>query len=87
MGIKIVLPEGDGLKTGHGTKVYTANGVEISGICRMSITVAPDEIIMAAIEVSVDDITNVDGIASLLPPDQAMQVLKWAKQLSTATEA
>jgi sporulation protein YlmC with PRC-barrel domain len=82
MGIKIVLPEGDGFKIGYGTKVYTSGGVEISGVSRITIDIGVETIITAIIEVNVDGIENADGIAALLPPDEAKKVIEWAARSS-----
>jgi len=80
--ISIVLPEGKGIKTGDGTKVFTEEGAEITGITHMEISISPKEIITCTMSVCVDRIKNIEGIASLLPADQASQILKWAYKLS-----
>jgi hypothetical protein len=80
--INIVLPEGKGIKTGDGTRVFTADGAEITGITHIEISISPSEIITCKLSVYVDQIKNVEGIASLLPADQAEQILKWAYKLS-----
>lgn len=67
MAIKIVLPEGKGIKTGKGTKVFTDSGIEITGISHMTIEITPDEFITAKILVPVESIENLEGIAVLLP--------------------
>lgn len=86
MPINIIFPEGNGYKTGFGTKAFTDDGVEITGIERMTIEVASEEMLIATIRVAVDKIKNAEGIVALLPPGEAKKVMEWARQSSTATE-
>lgn len=79
MPISITLPEGNGFKTGTGTKVHTEGGTEITGISRMTIEVGMDSLITATIEVCVSEIKNADGIFALLPPEEVERVIEWAK--------
>jgi hypothetical protein len=62
MGIKIVLPKGDGERTGMGTKVFTDDGVEITDIFDIQINVKCDELISATISAYVSSIENLNGI-------------------------
>lgn len=65
MGIKIVLPKNDGLKTGIGTKVFNESGEEIE-VQSIDIHISPDEIITAIITVPVDTLENADFIIPLI---------------------
>lgn len=63
MSVKIVLPDGGGLKLGRGTKVYTEDGAEIKGVHRCIIDVAPDDVVTAHLVVAVREIENLEQIA------------------------
>jgi hypothetical protein len=87
MTISIVLPEGKDVKSGQFTQVFTEDGIEITGVCHITIEIGPEEVIMATMQVCVGEIKNAEGIAALLPPSEAKKVIEWArKQSSTATE-
>jgi len=62
MGIKVTLPEGEGPRTGMGTKIYTSDGVEITGVSDISISIQPDSFITAKITVCVDELANFHAI-------------------------
>lgn len=67
MTIKIVLPEGDGVKTGWGTKVFTESGEEIKGITKISISpIELNSIIEATLTVEVSNIENLEGVQCLV---------------------
>ena len=67
MTIKIVLPEGNGVKTVNGTKVFNHEGHEIENISKIEILpIEPDSIIRAKITVAVDSIENFEGVDSLI---------------------
>ena len=66
MSVKIVLPEGDGIKVACDTRVYTESGHEIKNICRIEIDLQPGSIIAAKITVPVSDIENLEGIEGLI---------------------
>lgn len=67
MTIKIVLPEGDGIKRGLGTKVFTDSGVEIRGITSIEIQpIMTDKPITAHITCHVSEIENLRGIEGIL---------------------
>lgn len=63
MSIKIVLPDGHAPKTGGGTKIFTEEGVEIKGVQRCIIDVAPGDAVTAHLVVTVRDIENLEQIA------------------------
>ena len=62
MTIKVVLPEGDGLKAAMGTKVFTESGHEIENVTGMTVRIMPDELIEAQMTVYVRNIENFEGI-------------------------
>lgn len=87
MTISITLPEGNGFKTGTGTKVHTEDGTEITGISRMTIDVGMDSLITATIEVCVSEIKNAEGIFALLPPDEVQKVVDWAVRVGAGQDS
>ena len=70
MTIKVVLPEGDGLKQGRGTKVFTESGHEIENVTGMTVRIMPDELIEAQMTVYVSNIENFEGIEGAYMVDQ-----------------
>lgn len=66
MTISIVLPEGDGLKVGRGTKVLNSDGVEIEAVCCIEISLPLDDVITAKVTVAIDKIENMNNIHALL---------------------
>ena len=70
MTIKIVLPEGDGIKACQGTRVFTESGHEIEGVNRIKIDIRSDCILEAEMTVSVSSIENLDGIEGVLIVDR-----------------
>lgn len=68
MTIKIVLPEGDGLRATNGLKVYTDGGHEIQGITRIQCDWRVNEILEATITVEVSEIENLRGIEGIVWP-------------------
>jgi len=62
MTIKIVLPQGDGVRSCHGTKVYTHEGAEIDNVLGISINLAPNELITATLTIAVSDVVGLDGV-------------------------
>ena len=70
MTIKIVLAEGEGAKSGFGTRVYAENGREISGITAIDIRIRPDESVVATLEVLVSEIENLEAIGIFLPREE-----------------
>jgi len=70
MTIKVVLPEGGGLKQGMGTKVFTESGHEIENVTGMTVRIMPDEIIEAQMTVYVSNIENFEGIEGAYLLDQ-----------------
>ena len=70
MTIKIVLPEGKGLKQCQGTRVFTESGHEIEGVSRIKIEIIGDCMLQAEMTVSVSSIENLDGIEGVLIVDR-----------------
>ena len=66
MSIKIVLPEGEGIKSGNGTRVYTDDGHEINGITSITVRILRDEIIDATITVHASEIENLEGLEGIV---------------------
>lgn len=66
MTIKIVLPEGEGVKSAMGIRVYTDSGHEIEGITRIQCDWRANEILEATITVEVSEIENLDGIEGIV---------------------
>lgn len=67
MTIKIVLPEGKGVKTVNGTKVFNHEGHEIENISKIEILpMRVNSIIQAKITVAVDSIENLEGVVCKL---------------------
>lgn len=66
MSIKIVLPEGGSPKRGRGTKVFTEDGHEVSGVQRCIIDIQSDCAITAHLTVTVRDIENLEKVAGHL---------------------
>jgi hypothetical protein len=66
MTIKIVLPEGEGVKSCHGTKVFTSDGVEIKNITRIQLDLRADSFLEAIITVAVGEIVGLDGVLPTL---------------------
>lgn len=66
MTIKIVLPEGEGVKMGYGTKVYTDQGHEINDIVDIKINIKANDIINAVITVPISLIENFEGVDGLV---------------------
>jgi hypothetical protein len=67
MTIRIVLPDGDGVKIPNGTKVYTDSGHQIKGITRIEIEpLIMDTAITAKITVLVSEIENLQGIEGII---------------------
>ena len=62
MTIKIVLPEGEGVKSCHGTKVFTADGAEIKNLTRIELDLSADSFLEATITVAVGEIAGLDGV-------------------------
>ena len=62
MTIRVVFPEGDGIKQGRGTKVFTESGHEIEDVTDMTVRIMPDELIEAQMTVYVSNIENFEGI-------------------------
>ncbi len=63
MTVSIELNAESGIVTGHGTKVFTSCGTEIKGVTSITVSIKPDEVVMATIEVALDAKTNLDNIA------------------------
>lgn len=66
MTIKIVLPEGDGLRVTNGIKVFTDSGHEIEGVTRIQCDWSVNEILEATITVEVSEIENLRGIEGII---------------------
>lgn len=66
MTVKIVLPEGGGVKATNGTKVFTESGEEIESVSRIRCDWGVDDILTADITVAVSDIENFAGILPTL---------------------
>ena len=62
MTIRVVFPEGDAIKQGRGTKVFTESGHEIEDVTGMTVRIMPDELIEAQMTVYVNSIENFEGI-------------------------
>ena len=54
------------LAAGWQTKVFSEDGVEIKDITSINISIQPDEIISATIDVSINKIENMDNIHVML---------------------
>ena len=70
MTIKIVLPEGKGLKQCQGTRVFTESGHEIEGVSRIKIEIIGDCMLQAEMTVSVSSIENLNGIEGIVVVDR-----------------
>jgi len=66
MTIKIVLPNGNKARPANGTMVFTEDGREINGISGITVTLMPNEMIMATIDVEVSSIENFEGIEAFV---------------------
>jgi hypothetical protein len=66
MTIKIVLPKGIGCKPSIGTRVFTENGDEIEGVCGLSVSFNPGEMITAHIDIEVSSIENLEGVEAFV---------------------
>ncbi len=66
MTISIKFNEDSGLVTGHGTHVFTEAGAEIKNITAIDISIKPDEIVTATVDVSVDSRDDMENIHALL---------------------
>lgn len=67
MTIKIVFPEGEPVKLGRGTKVFTDSGEEIHGITCIEIQpIEMDKPITAHITCYVSEIENLHGIEGII---------------------
>tara|TARA_R110002096_G_scaffold379758_2_gene573755 strand:- start:4606 stop:4872 length:267 start_codon:yes stop_codon:yes gene_type:complete len=64
--ISIDLPKGDSAKTGIGTRVFNSSGVEIDDVTSIDISIRPDEIISATLEVHVSDLGDMKNVHALL---------------------
>lgn len=62
MTVRIVLPEGDGVKAAFGTKVFTSTGEEIKGVSRVQCDWGPDDIVTATLTVAVEQVDNFEGV-------------------------
>lgn len=63
MSIKIILPDGKAPKEGHGTRIFTEDGVEIEGVTRCIIDVEPNDVVTAHLVVNVRDVENLEQVA------------------------
>ena len=70
MTIKIVLAEGEGAKSGYGTRVYTESGHEICGVTAIDIRIRPDEAVVATLEVLVSEIENLKALGLFIPTEE-----------------
>lgn len=68
MTIKIVLPEGKGVKAVMGTKVFLSTGEEVEHVSRIQCDWGPDDILTATLTVPVDEIHNFEGILPYADP-------------------
>lgn len=60
--IRIIPPEGDGLKCGTGTKVQLPDGTDIGhGVTKIVVTFAPDEVLTAVLDIAVDPRLPIDA--------------------------
>ncbi len=66
MTISIKFNEDSGLVTGHGAHVFTESGTEIENITAIDISIRPDEIVTATMEVAVDSRADMENIHALL---------------------
>ena len=66
MTIKIQLPECDGIKLGSPTRVFTDDGIEITDITSINVSILPDCFVTATIDVCVNSIEDMDNIHALL---------------------
>lgn len=81
MTIKIVLPEHEGVKAGHGTRVFTSCGSEIENITRIEVDILPDSIVEATLTVAVESVENFEGIEGVVVLDSLFEKLKdWKRQ-------
>ena len=76
MGIKIVLVESkDGqAKPVIGTKIYAANGDEISGVTGLNIHTDIGDNVTATVDVLIDDVSGMDNIHALLGTETLDQI-------------
>ena len=68
MTIKIVLPEGDGVKAVMGTKVFLSSGEEVEHVSRIQCDWGPDDILTATITVPVEEVQNFEGVIPYADP-------------------
>ena len=66
MTIKIVLPEGGKARSCHGTRVFTADGLEIKNITRIQLDLRAGDFIEATITVAVGEVFGLDGVLPTL---------------------
>lgn len=62
MTVRIVLPEGNGVKAAFGTKVFTSTGEEIKSVSRIQCDWGPDDIVTATLTVPVEQVDNFEGV-------------------------
>ena len=76
MSIKIILPEGEGVRSACGTKVYTDSGYEIKDVSRINIDIKPDNIIEATIAVAISKIENLRGLNGIIIAEGDLEDVK-----------
>lgn len=76
MTISIVLPKPGGLRTGHGTRVFNEDGVEIKEVTRIDMVIESDCIVTAKIDVAINTIEDMDNIHALLGTETLEQIAK-----------
>ncbi len=66
MTISIKFNDDGGLIAGNSTHVFTESGTEIENITAIDISIRPDEIVTATVDVSVDSRDDMENIHALL---------------------
>lgn len=74
MTVKIILPEVAGESTGVGTRVFNDRGDEISGVSSINISIEPESIVTATMEVYVGSIECMEGVHALLGTETLQQI-------------
>lgn len=80
--VTIVPPDTSDYTTGHGTKVYTPDGVEIEGITGAVLTIRPDEIISVTLECMPCMLGQVTALVdAIVVDDRSAQDMAYIREL------
>lgn len=64
----------DGLQTGLGTKVFNDKGDEIKNITSINISIQPDDVVMATVEVAIGSLDGMGDIHAMLGTETLKQI-------------